>query len=193
MGRKDSLVKIRGHRVALSEVEAALLELPAIKETIVLPDEELSVDRSLVAYVVPSPLLTPSITELRDELSVNLPQHMIPSVFVFIEELPLTPIGKVDRIALPKPGNARPELETPLVFARTPMEQEVSNIWSKLLSVRGIGAYDSFLDLGGDSLLAIQIINRIRSKFGVELKIEMFFQRETTIEWMANYISTSRD
>ena len=101
-------------------------------------------------------------------------------------------MGKVDRTALPSPTNARSGLETPLVLARTILEQEVSNIWSELLSVDGIGVHDSFLELGGDSLRGVRMIHRMLSEFGVELKLEMLFEPETTIEWMANYISTSR-
>lgn len=133
LGRKDFRVKIRGFRIELEEVETALRLHPAVREAVAGGKENRSGDNILVAYVAVDKSRAPTISELRKFLSEKLPEYMVPSRFVFLDALPLAPNGKVDRGALPIPGQNRPELENLFVEPRTPIEEALARIWTGVL------------------------------------------------------------
>jgi len=116
------------------------------------------------------------VEELRNFLKGKLPEHMIPSAFVFLGSLPLTPNGKVDRKALPVPDQTRPELEGAFVAPRTALEKRLARIWGEVLKLEKVGIHDNFFELGGQSLLATQVISRIRTAFGAEVPLRAMFE-----------------
>jgi surfactin family lipopeptide synthetase A len=175
IGRNDDQVKIRGFRVELGEVEEALVGHPAVNEAAVTTSE-LEKDRRLIAYLAMPAGMMVSVTDLRRYLQQRLPEYMIPSSFVFLDHLPLTLNGKVDRNALPPPDTSRPVLESQYEESRNPVEAALSEIWIRVLGLEQIGIHDDFLDLGGDSLMAAQIVSSIRTRFGVEVPLPMFFE-----------------
>ncbi len=168
LGRTDFQVKVRGFRIETGEVEAALARLNGIREAVCVAHADSSGEPRLVAYVV-SESRGLSVGRIRDELAINLPAHMVPSVFVALERLPLSPSGKVDRNALPAPPRSRPSLETEYVAARTPVEERLVAIWGETLDVDGIGVDDDFQQLGGDSLRAMRLVSRVLETFDVKL------------------------
>jgi acyl carrier protein len=178
-GRKDFQVKVRGYSVEVSEIEMALLEHAAIKEAAVVGRETQSGDRQLVAYFVPAEKPTATVTELRNFLEERLPDYMIPSAFVLLRGLPLTPNGKIDRLALPAPEGKRPELDTPFSSPRSPIEEELAEIWAEVLSLDRVGIHDDFFDLGGHSLAATRVISQVIRKFQLELPLQSVFQSPT--------------
>jgi acyl carrier protein len=180
LGRKDLQVKVRGYRFEVTEVEKALLELSTVKEAVVVAREDqdqLGAQR-LIAYLV---LKQPasSITELRNFLKDKLPDYMVPSAFVFLDELPLGPNGKMNRSALPDPGKSRPNLETAFVAPTTTVEKVLSQICAEVLKLDRVGVHDNFFDLGGHSLLAAQIISKVLETLHVELHVRSFFEAPT--------------
>lgn len=191
LGRKDFRVKIRGFGVQLEEVEKTLRGHPTVREAIVEARMGESKDARLIAYIVPDQTQSLTTTELRRLLQSKLPDYMIPSAFVFLEALPLSPNGKVDRRSLPPPGRSRPELDTAFVAPRTPVEEELARIWVEVLSIDQVGVYDNFLELGGHSLAATQVISRAIKKFEFELPVQFLFQAPTVAQ-MAAAIGESR-
>lgn len=179
LGRKDSRAKIRGLSIELGAVEAALLEGGAVKEVVVMVREDRPGDPRLVAYVVPAGRPGPTSDALRRLLGSTLPAHMVPSTFVTLDSLPLTPTGKVDRKALPAPARARPDLGSPPVAPRNPMEAQLAAIWQEVLGLERVGIHDGFLDLGGDSLLASRIVARALQTFRVDLPLRSLFEAPT--------------
>jgi amino acid adenylation domain-containing protein len=179
LGRRDSQVKIRGFRVELGEIEAMLGQHPAVQGAAIMAPDDNHGGKRLVAYVVPRRKPAPTTTELRSFLANRVPRHMLPSLFVMLDELPLTPTGKVDRQALPLPGSRRPSLEETFVAPRSPVEQVLTGIWSEVLGLEPIGVHDNFFELGGHSLLAIRVISRVRSALGVELPVRALFATPT--------------
>jgi acyl carrier protein len=179
LGRKDFQVKIRGLRVEVTEVERALRAVDSVREAVVLAREDHSGDKHLVAYIVPAPNASLSISDIRSDVENKVPSHMVPSRFILLDALPLTATGKVDRRALPDPGKSRPNLDTPFVASRTPVEKELSQIWAEVLSLEQIGVHDSFIELGGHSLLATQIVSRALDKFRVEVSLQSLFESPT--------------
>ncbi|MHC4713137.1 MAG: non-ribosomal peptide synthetase [Planctomycetota bacterium] len=168
LGRTDFQVKVRGFRIETGEVEAALARLEGIKEAVCIARADSSGEPRLVAYVV-SESGGLSVGKLRDELAGNLPAHMVPSVFVTLKRLPLSPSGKVDRNSLPPPPRGRPSLDTEYVAPRTPVEERLAAIWGETLDIDGIGANDDFQQLGGDSLRAMRLVARVLEAFDVKL------------------------
>ncbi len=160
LGRIDHQVKIRGFRIELGEVETVLSQHPAVRDVVVVVREDLPGDKRLVAYIVTQEDAT--IRDLRDSLSATLPDYMLPSAFVRLNALPLTPNGKIDRGALPIPDGVRPVITERLVPPRTPIEETLAHIWSKVLGIAQPGVHDNFFELGGDSILSIQIIVKAR-------------------------------
>jgi amino acid adenylation domain-containing protein len=185
LGRKDFQVKIRGNRVEIAEVEAALLSCRHIKEAVVVGNEDSSGDKRLIAYFVPDGAPFPTAAEIRAALTMKLPSYMIPSAFVALDKFPLIGIGKVDRAALPPPDGKRPALDIPYVPPRTSVEVEVSRIWADALKIETVGINDNFFDLGGHSLLAINVIARLRKKFGVDLPVRTLFEAPTIAQLAA--------
>lgn len=190
LGRLDDQVKIHGFRVELGEIEMTLKQHPAIQETVVLARKDELGDRRLVAYVVPDQDPSPTIRELRDFLKKKLPDYMVPSAFVMLDGLPLTPNGKVDRQALPAPDRLRPELEEAFVAPRTPVEEVLAGIWSKVLGLEQVGVYDSFFELGGHSLLATQVISRLYEAFQVKLSLRRFFKTPTVADLAVSVVQS---
>ncbi|HEU0088804.1 MAG TPA: non-ribosomal peptide synthase/polyketide synthase, partial [Pseudonocardiaceae bacterium] len=182
LGRADEQVKIRGFRVEPGEVETALLDHPEVAETVVVARDDEGHTR-LVAYLVPTDSTVPGWAQLRSWLKTNLPDYMVPSAFVTLEALPLTPSGKVDRQALPAPDLSA-ELEPSYQAPRTPAEQTLAEIWAQVLRVPGIGVNDNFFGLGGDSILSIQVVSRAR-QVGLRLTSKDIFLHQTIAELTA--------
>ena len=166
LGRIDHQVKIRGYRVELGEVEAVLRKHPYLQEALVLAREDVTGSKSLVAYVVPRHDVVLTGSDLRHFMREQLPDYMVPSAFVLLEALPLTPGGKVDRRALPAPDNGRSDLAEGFAVPTSPVHQQLVQIWEELLGVRPIGIRDNFFELGGHSLLAVRLVDRIEQVWG---------------------------
>jgi amino acid adenylation domain-containing protein len=179
LGRIDHQVKVRGFRIEMGEVEAALRSHPAVREAAVLVREDTAGARLLVAYVVPEV----DRAELRAWLGVKLPEYMVPSVFVFLDGLPLTVNGKVDRRALPAPGKSR-EPESGHLAPRDPLELRLVRLWEELLGVEPVGVRDDFFALGGHSLLAVQLMARLQAMLGASLPVAALL-RNPTVERLA--------
>ncbi|HJP94904.1 MAG TPA: amino acid adenylation domain-containing protein [Pyrinomonadaceae bacterium] len=178
VGRVDKQVKLRGFRIELGEIEAVLRTHAAVRESVVVVNDAGRDDKRLVAYVVAEPRATTG-NELRTYLKERLPEYMVPSVFMLLEELPLTASGKVDHRRLPEPEGVRPELAAGYVAPTTAVEELVAGMWAEVLGLERVGVNDNFFDLGGHSLVAIQVISRVRETFQVELKLDKFFATPT--------------
>lgn len=191
LGREDGQIKIRGFRIETGEIEAQLNRYPGVRESIVLVHEDAGGDKRLIAYVRVAEDDALDVDALRQHLRALLPEYMVPAAIVRLAAWPLTPNGKLDRRALPVPGNdaygarihEEPEGTT---------EQRLAVIWSELLSLERVGRHDNFFDLGGHSLLGIHVIARVRTEFSVTLPFEALFecrdlkslaQRIDTVAW----------
>jgi surfactin family lipopeptide synthetase C len=182
LGRGDCQVKIRGFRIELGEIEAALSQHSSMSTAAVLLQENEPGSQRLVAYLVPNsgfrnqqPEL---ISELRSFLKHKLPDYMVPSAFMLLDALPLTPNGKIDRLALSQRCDYVSD-ETAFTEQKTPTEKEIAEIWTALLGLEKVGTNQNFFDLGGHSLMATQLISRVRSCFGVELALCDLFAAPT--------------
>ncbi|HYO72163.1 MAG TPA: amino acid adenylation domain-containing protein, partial [Archangium sp.] len=187
LGRVDFQVKLRGHRIELGEVEAALREQPEVREALATVREYGPGDQRLVAYVVSNTPRPPGegrgegatgpgldLSELRARLRHRLPEPMVPAAIVELPAFPLTPSGKVDRKALPMPGALQGSAG--FIAPRTDTERKLAELWSRTLGVERVGVTDSFFELGGHSLLATQLVSRVRKEFGVELPLRAVFE-----------------
>ncbi|HWO43957.1 MAG TPA: condensation domain-containing protein [Candidatus Eisenbacteria bacterium] len=183
VGRKDFMVKIRGHRVEPSEIERTLLSHPEINEAAVAAWDREDGEKYLAAYIVARHEPPPTVSRLHDFLRRKLPSYMIPSAFVFVESLPLIN-GKLDRRALPIPGNSRPRLEHAFAAPRNAIEQLLADIWADVLNLRQIGVHDNFYELGGDSVRAAQILARA-AQAGLQLTARDVFERQNIAELAA--------
>jgi len=192
LGRKDSQVKIRGHRVEIGEVEMALLDLQNVKEAAVAVKEDQTGQKYLAAYLVPSNATLPSSDVLRAALVKLLPDYMIPSRFVPLTSLPLTGTGKVDYRALPEPLRTRPDLQVAFLAPRTALEAQLQEIWHDILDIHRIGVHDNFFDLGGDSLAAVEVLTRIEHAFHLTLPPDVFIQAPT-IERLAHILGQQQN
>jgi amino acid adenylation domain-containing protein len=184
-GRKDFHVKIRGYSVEIAEIQAVLLDLDSVKEAVVTTKENAQGNQVLIAYVVLTGQSALTIDSIRKAVAAKLPDYMVPSAFIFLDHLPVTGPGKVNLQALPDPGRARPDLEAPFAFPRTPVEEEIVKIWVEILGVDQVGIHDRFLDLGGDSLLASRIISRVTGKFRVDIPLRSLFETPTIADMAA--------
>ncbi|MEG4456885.1 amino acid adenylation domain-containing protein [Microcoleus sp. N9_A1] len=183
LGRIDNQVKIRGFRIEPGEIEAALSQHPNVQEAAVIAREDSPGDKRLVAYFV-SNLKQPTIDELRHFLKEKLPYYMVPTAFVTLDALPLTPNGKVDRKALPTPDTARQELQADKVEPRTRKEEILAQIWREVFHREFLSIHDNFFEVGGDSILSIQIISKANSA-GLFLTLKQIFQHQTIAELAA--------
>jgi amino acid adenylation domain-containing protein len=179
LGRLDHQVKVRGHRVELGEIAAALGQHAAVAEAVAIVRRDADEASRLVAYYVPVCRPEPTTTELRTHLKRTLPDYMVPEVFVALDALPLSPNGKVDRGALPAVAGQRPVLDTELVVPRSPIEEVVADIWRGVLQLDTVGVHDDFFDLGGQSLLATQVAALLRESFRVEVPLRAVFEAPT--------------
>ncbi len=189
LGRIDHQVKIRGFRIELGEIETVLSQHSVIREAVVVPQEYDSGDKRLVAYIVPQQKLQlPTSKELYKYLKGKLPDYMVPSAFVFLDALPLTPNNKLDRRALPKPDKSNLNLEERYLAPQNDLEIKLVNIWEKVLGIKPIGIMDDFFSLGGNSLLAASLVAEIQNIFGITLSPAIFFETPT-IERLASILS----
>ncbi|BCL84580.1 non-ribosomal peptide synthetase [Ktedonobacteria bacterium brp13] len=175
LGRIDYQVKIHGIRIELGEIEAALSQHPQVQSVVVLAREDVPGDKRLVAYLVTKEEVAESTW--RAYLGQRLPAYMIPSTFMQLDALPLNSNGKVDRRALPIPEQGRSQVE--YLAPRTPLEEQLAQIWAQVLDTERVGVLDNFFDLGGHSLKATQIISRIRQIFGVIIPLRSLFEDST--------------
>jgi amino acid adenylation domain-containing protein len=188
-GRVDHQVKVRGNRVELYEIEARLLDHPGVRQAVVVVREDAGGGQRLVAYVVAQQGEAPEPNALRVHLKKSLPDYMEPSAFVTLAALPLTPNGKVDRTALPAP-EGRPEIAA-YAGPRTPIEEALVGIWCEVLRLDRVGVHDNFFDLGGNSLLTIRLVARVREAFDVDLPLPTFFEA-TNLSVLAERIDAVR-
>jgi amino acid adenylation domain-containing protein/FkbH-like protein len=185
LGRMDHQVKVRGFRIEVGEVETTLLGHALVREAAVVARGDGAGEQRLVAYIVPDVVAeaegpaAPTSSELREYLGERLPDYMVPSAFVMLDQLPLTPSGKVDRRALPAPNASHLAFAENHVAARTPTEEILADIWARVLQVEEVGVHDDFFALGGYSLLAIQVIFQVRDSFQVEIPLRRMFERPT--------------
>ncbi len=181
IGRADHQVKIRGFRVELDEIYAALQQHPAVQEVVVIVTTTSGGEKALAAYL----LLKPGFDAARDPqqwrtfLQDKLPDYMMPSHFVFLDEMPRHPNGKVDRSKLPAVTSAYAGRSRDFVAPRTPIEQQLAALWSQLLGIEAIGIHDNFFTLGGHSLLATQLVSRLRDLFQIEIPLQKIFETPT--------------
>jgi aspartate racemase len=184
LGRLDDQIKIRGHRIEPGEIEAALRRHPAVANAVIVAKKDGAQPQSLTAYMVERSQPAPSCAELVRFLRDYLPEHMIPARFVFLQRLPLTPSGKVDRAALAAraepPAAGRDEMALP----RDPIERQLVGLWEKVLGIKPIGIRDNFFDLGGHSLLILRLITQIERKLKISLPVSAV-QQAPTIEQLA--------
>ncbi|MFI6641776.1 amino acid adenylation domain-containing protein [Streptomyces sp. NPDC050504] len=179
VGRADHQVKIRGLRIELGEIESVIDDQPQVSRNLVTVWEEQPGNKKIVAYVVPTAGADPA--GLRDQVAARLPDYMVPSAFVVLDDLPLNSNGKVDRKALPAPdfgpaaGGRGP---------RNPREELLCGLWAELLKLERVGIDDNFFELGGDSIVSIQLTSRVRALFGVELSNRAVFQAPTVASLM---------
>jgi amino acid adenylation domain-containing protein len=189
LGRLDHQVKIRGFRIELGEIEAALGAQPGVKETVVIAREDDPGDKRLVTYVVLDQDERTTTAGLRRALVEQLPEYMIPAVFVPLDALPMTPSGKVDRSALPVPELNYAAVGGDCTAPRTPTEHALAELWREVLMLaEPPGIHDDFFDLGGHSLLTTQLLSRIETRFGHALSLRLFL-RTPTIEGLSNALS----
>ena len=179
LGRIDHQVKVRGYRIELGEIEGLLGQHPKVQEAVVLMREDLPKNQSLVAYFVANTEIAPTTTNLRNFLKEKLPEYMLPSVFVQLKALPLTTNGKVDRRALPVPDGDRPELEEVYVAPRSEMERAIATVWQEVLHLEKVGVNDNFFDLGGHSLLMVQVNSKLQEVINCNISIIEMFQNPT--------------
>jgi myxalamid-type nonribosomal peptide synthetase MxaA len=187
LGRVDFMVKIRGFRIELGEIEATLTYHPGIQEAVVLArspqsGSELSGEKCLVAYVVPTPKAALTAPALRGYIKEKLPAYMVPSAFVFMETMPLTRNGKIDRNAFPEPDMQGQLPGSHPLPPNGPVEEALAEIWAELLKLPQIGASDNFFEIGGHSLLATQLIYQIRDVFKVDMPVRELFASPTISE-----------
>lgn len=186
VGRSDQQVKIRGYRIELSEIEVVLSDHPAVREAVVVTREDGSGDKRLVAYVTFHKGTTATIAELQKDMHKRLPAYMVPSTLMFLEALPTTSNGKVDRRALPDPESRQRTLDVPFVEATSFVQKQLIQIWEELLDVRPIGIQDNFFSLGGHSLLAARLLDKTTQVFGKMIAFEILFAGPTIEQLAAN-------
>ena len=179
LGRIDHQVKVRGFRIEIGEVEAALAQHPDLRDSVVIARGDKGHAKRLVAYAVLKEAEAVTPAALAEYLSSRLADYMVPSAFVLMDALPLLTNGKVDRNALPAPGEGDLGSLTAYVAPRTPLEQRVADVWADLLGLPRVGAEDNFFALGGHSLVAIQSNAKLRALTGVELSVRDLFEGQT--------------
>ncbi len=178
IGRIDNQVKIHGFRIELGEIEAVLSQHPAVKQQVVTVSEDIHHNKRLVAYIVPKQQPVPTNSDFRKFLLEKLPEYMIPNIFVFLNTLPLTSNGKIDRQNLPAPDTSTQKLAANYVAPQTTNEKILAEIWGEVLGVKQVGINDNFFELGGDSILSIQIIAKAKAA-SLQLIPKQLFEHQT--------------
>jgi amino acid adenylation domain-containing protein len=197
-GRKDQLVKVRGYRVEISQVEALLIKIQGIREAAVVTQEINAGNQRLIAYIASDMLLLPRVNDIRQELEKEIPRHMVPTQFIFMEKLPRTPNGKIDRKALPAPTDENIARDIPFQAPRNNVEAQLARVWERITGVKPIGVNDNFFDVGGDSLQAMRIFVEIERMTGKKLPLSLLFKASTVAQqaellqkkdWVADWSS----
>ncbi|MER7185525.1 amino acid adenylation domain-containing protein [Streptomyces hyaluromycini] len=192
LGRTDHQVKVRGFRIELGEIEAALLDLEPVAQAVAVVREDRPGDRRIVAYLTTS--RSPSAGDLRAALAERLPEHMVPSAFVVLEALPLSPNGKVDRKALPAPDHGAGTAGGHIAPA-TPEEELLAGLWQRVLGLDRVGTRDNFFEIGGDSMHAVRIVGLAREA-GHRIPLQRLFAAqtvETLARWLAEHTGPAGD
>ena len=180
VGRADEQVKVRGYRIEVGEVEAALSSHERVKEAVVTARADGSGEKRLVAYFVgETEEQAPTVAELRAHLQQRLPEYMVPTVYVELAKIPLTALAKVDRQALPEPDDGVVVRDAEYLAPRTTTEEILAGLWGEVLGVARVGVADNFFELGGHSLLATQLMSRVREAFLVEVPLRQLFEQPT--------------
>ena len=189
LGRIDQQVKIHGFRIELGEIEAVLNQHESVREAVVVMREDGGSEKRLVCYLVPADIASaaPEVEGLREFLRLKLPDYMIPSAFVALKEIPLTPNGKVDRRALPAPSQTRPALRQNYLAPRNELEQMLASMWCEILGIEQVGVRDNFFDLGGDSIRGAIFINRLQERLGEIVHVVIIFTMPS-VEQLAQYL-----
>ncbi|CAM2006331.1 non-ribosomal peptide synthetase/type I polyketide synthase [Acanthopleuribacter pedis] len=191
ISRIDFQVKIRGFRIEIGEIEATIAEHSNIRETVVVVREMGGLgEKQLVAYSVAKENPAPTNEEMRTFLTAKMPDYMVPSAFVFLDELPLSPNGKVDRKQLPEPSTDRPELSANFVRPQNEFEEAIAQVWREVLKIQNIGIHDKFFDLGGNSLQVVAIRKLLKSKHDIKITNTDLFQYPT-ISALAEHLAPS--
>jgi hypothetical protein len=189
IGRNDFQIKLRGFRIELGEVEAALRREKFVREAVVKTHRNARGEEDLVAFLLVEPHAVLDQNELQDRLEKQLPTYMIPSMFVFMDEFPVTPNGKLDRRALHVSDNGLQTSYTGYVVPRTPHEEMVADIWAEVLNLARVGATDNFFRLGGHSLLATRVMARVRKVFGVDVPLHKLFEEPTVARFTEQVVA----
>ena len=181
LGRKDFQLSVRGYRVEAGEIEALLLAQQNVKEALVATcgSSTSAVHDRLVAYIVAFEKPFPAISALRKAARDKLPAHMVPTDFIFLDSLPLTANGKINRLALPAPHGPRPDLAVAYSAPRSEIERLLAEIWAEVLAIGPVGIHDDFFDLGGHSLAATRVLSRVLQKLKLHLPVKALFDAPT--------------
>jgi thioesterase domain-containing protein len=182
LGRLDFQVKLHGLRIELGEIETVLGRQASVQQCVVVAREPQPGNKILVAYLEPRPGTQPDVSELRDHLKQSLPEYMVPSAFVLLDKLPLSPNGKIDRNALPNSDSLRLHAKGEFVAPRDSLEQMLTQLWAKVLRVKRVGLNDNFFELGGHSLLALRVALEIERSCHKRLPLATFLQAPTIAE-----------
>ena len=189
LGRKDAQVKIRGFRVQLDAIDLALRNLDGVKDAATIVHQPSDRGERLVAYLVPAYSDRLSTSQLRDALSRQLPDYMVPSTFIWLDTMPQTTTGKVNRKELPAPSNARPELETLYVAPEKKMEVQIASIWQSILDLERVGIEDNFFELGGDSLMALEMTLEVET--ALSRTVPAAFFKQPTISFLTTLLEAN--
>jgi amino acid adenylation domain-containing protein len=190
LGRIDHQIKIRGHRIELGEIEVALTAHPAAREALVIVCEEAPGDERLVAYLLTGGQLLPSPEAMRAFLQESLPEYMLPSEYVSLDEWPLTANGKIDRKALPRPQRLR--ASAPTSTSRSRLEGDIAAVWEDVLHIQNVGMNENFFDLGGHSLLLAQVHSSLRDRLKLEVSMVDLFRYPTVGSLAATLAGTAK-
>ena len=188
IGRIDYQVKVRGFRIELGEVETSLRRYPALDDVVVVAREDAPGEKRLVAYFVADEASAPTVSDLREFLSHELPRYSIPSLLIRLDAMPLLPSGKVDRRSLPLPNDVRPDLASEYVAPAKGLETYLVELWQELLDIDRVGIHDDFFELGGDSLRAAVFINRLQKELNQIIWVAALFDAPTVAQ-LAVYLT----
>ncbi|MBF0120607.1 MAG: AMP-binding protein [Desulfobacterales bacterium] len=189
LGRTDNQIKLRGFRIELGEIEAAFVSHPNVREAAVIVCNDSLSQKHIVAYLVLNRVID-NPKELPDFLKSKLPDYMVPDSFVFLDKLPMTPNGKVDRNDLPKPDNFG--IVSGYVAPQTETEKLLSDMWKEILDRKQVGIYDNFFEIGGHSMSATLFVSRLRAKKNIDVKVRSLFEYPVLKDF-SEYIDTIRN
>ncbi|MGN6712418.1 non-ribosomal peptide synthetase [Anaerocolumna jejuensis] len=185
VGREDNQVKIAGLRIDLDELIQVLREYPGILDAVITIVDDSFKNKQVYAYIITDSSQKLSIKEIKAYVRAKLPAYMVPSRFMFISEIPVLESGKLDKNSLPSMEDVRPDIDAAYAEPRSQMEAAIAQIWCEILKIDRVGIYDNFFDLGGQSLMATQIVSRIRSTLGMEIPLHVLFEAASTVEQTA--------